>query len=134
MKSEIRNPKSEVNQKSEIRISLERRLRSFRLAGRPWPAFRISGFGFPSDLIGAAVALALVTFPALLQAAVPGGSFSVAHYGAKGDGTTLNTAAIQKTIDAAAAVGGVGVAGRAGGLRRGAGERIDHGTHHADAV
>ena len=69
MNSELRSPKPEASRKSEIRISLERQLRSFRLAGRRWPAFRISDFGFPSDfgfrisdLIGAAVALALVTF------------------------------------------------------------------------
>ena len=37
---------------------------------------------------------------------IPTNTFNVTRYGAVGDGKTLNTAAIQKTIDAASAAGG----------------------------
>lgn len=39
-------------------------------------------------------------------AAIPNKTFNVTQYGAVGDGKTLNTAAIQKTIDTASAAGG----------------------------
>jgi polygalacturonase len=38
--------------------------------------------------------------------AIPAAVFNVTHYGAVGDGKTLNTGAIQKTIDACSAAGG----------------------------
>jgi len=38
--------------------------------------------------------------------AIPHATFNLALYGAVGDGRTMNTAAIQKTVDAAAAAGG----------------------------
>jgi polygalacturonase len=45
--------------------------------------------------------MVLCTVPAPVRAA----AFDVAAYGAKGDGSTVNTAAIQKAIDAAAKAG-----------------------------
>jgi polygalacturonase len=51
-------------------------------------------------LAGALLAL-LLTAPASAK-----GTFNVARFGAKGDGTTLDTASIQRAIDSAAKVGG----------------------------
>jgi hypothetical protein len=48
------------------------------------------------------VAMALCTLSVPVRAA----AFDAAAYGARGDGTTVNTAAIQKAIDAAAKAGG----------------------------
>jgi polygalacturonase len=46
------------------------------------------------------------TLPALPGIAAPARSFDVTRYGAVADGRTINTAAIQKTIDTCAAAGG----------------------------
>lgn len=68
-----------------------------RLAGSILSAICVftSAHAAPPEQIGASLNL----LPA-------GQNFSVAQFGAKGDGTTMNTSAIQQTIDAAARQGG----------------------------
>ena len=51
------------------------------------------------------IALVCASYAALSQNA-PSGSFDIRQFGAKGDGTTIDSAAINQAIDAAAAAGG----------------------------
>ncbi len=54
----------------------------------------------------AAILIAFLTLPVMLASAIEGVDFSVRDFGAVGNGTTLETEAIQKTVDAAAKAGG----------------------------
>lgn len=52
------------------------------------------------------LAITIVSICAIAHAESPAAPFSVRGFGAVGDGTSLDTAAVQKTIDACAAAGG----------------------------
>jgi polygalacturonase len=52
------------------------------------------------------VCASVVTAQSIPLPVIPDATLNITDYGAIGDGTTLNTAAIQKTIDAASAAGG----------------------------
>ncbi len=74
---------------------------------------------FPNaTLLALAVMLAQKTSPLSAQSiplpVIPAATFNITNYGAVGDGRTLNTAAIQKAVDACAAAGGGTVAVSAG--------------------
>ncbi len=67
--------------------------------------FRLAGAGVTGAAFGAA-AIAATPASAQTSAAAPTGIFSVRDFGAVGDGRTIDSPAINKAIDAAAAAGG----------------------------
>src|SRR5438876_8416681 len=62
---------------------------------------KMSGAGFAGAAVGASARPAVARV-----ASAPGGDFDVRSFGAKSDGKTLDTPAINKAIEAAAAAGG----------------------------
>jgi len=77
--------------------------------------------------------LALIVGSAAVSAAAPGGVRSVLDSGAVGDGTTLNTAALQKAIDTCSADGGGTLTFPAGHYLTGTIQLKDRVTLHLDA-
>jgi polygalacturonase len=76
--------------------------------------------------------LLLMLATACAQAATPGAALDVTKFGAVGDGTTLNTAAIQKAIDACHTQGGGMVNIPAGRFLTGTIQLTDNVTLHLD--
>jgi polygalacturonase len=76
---------------------------------------------------------AALLFPTAWAQATAGGERSVAEFGAVGDGTTLNTAALQKGIDTCSAEGGGTLAFPAGRYLTGTIQLRDHVTLRLDA-
>jgi polygalacturonase len=85
---------------------------------------RAEGIGVQSELLRPGKSELVKYLEAIFYngdfASIPGRDFSAADHGAVGDGRTLNTGAIQKTIDAAAAAGGGRVIFQAGNYVSGA--------------
>jgi polygalacturonase len=99
-KLEIRMSKSETNPKLEIQKwtpSVPLRILDFDL---------VSSFEFRVSSFLASVAIALLCYALPLRAAHISNRFLITSYGAIGDGQSLNTKAIQSTIDACANQGG----------------------------
>jgi polygalacturonase len=75
------------------------------LARRPRPA-ALSRRGFLQVGVLGGIGAGCLALPPAVRAAVAPATFNVRDYGATGNGTTLDTPAINKAIDAAAAAGG----------------------------